>query len=518
MKKLLLNIFATGLALASITTAQAQRYLTPVFPSASKTANVVYGNNYQVLTGTQVAVDLKMDVYQPAGAADPVTERPLVIVLHTGSFLPPVVNGQPTGTKGDSTIVQACTDFARRGYVAAAVDYRLGWNPAATGAAGQDIRTGTLLNAVYRAILDAKACVRYFRKDVATNGNSFGIDTNKIILGGFGTGGYIALAYATLNNPAEISLTKFLANTTNASYGFVAGQSYVNQAVLGDFEGYGGIAGYNNPNNSVGYTSNIQFVFNAGGAMGDSSWVEPGDAPMVNFHVVGDPFAPYGIGPVVVPTTGDFVVEVSGSQSVAALANADGNNNCMINAGFTDNLTTYAMANTGNLEGLYPFFTTPATQAGPWEWYDSTITVLTAQALGYPASAGTSAYTNSLLTNPDMSKAKAVAYIDTIMGYLNPRVVYCLGLTTGLNTVSNLTANVNIQPNPSADRTVISADKLAGDIRTIRVYDIIGNEVYSQEGINDDRFTLERNGLQSGLYIVKMSFDKGEATGKVVFN
>jgi hypothetical protein len=104
------------------------------------------------------------------------------------------------------------------------------------------------------------------------------------------------------------------------------------------------------------------------------------------------------------------------------------------------------------------------------------------------------------------------------MGYLNPRVVYCLGLTTGLNTVSNLTANVNIQPNPSADRTVITADKLAGDIRTIRVYDIIGNEVYSQEGINADRFTLERNGLQSGLYIVKMSFDKGEATGKVVFN
>lgn len=517
MKKLLLSLLVLGSSLFITKNTEAQRYITPVFPSASVTNSVVYGRNIEVLTGTPTGKDLLVDVYQPAGAVDPITERPLVVVLHTGSFLPPVINGQPTGSRRDSTIVQTCTEFAKRGYVAAAVSYRLGWNPAATGTAGQDIRTGTLLQAVYRALLDAKAAVRYFRKNATVGGNTFGIDTNKIVIGGFGTGGYIALAYATLDDPAEISLSKFLAQTTNATYGFTAGQSYVNQSLLGDFEGYGGNPALNIDTNSVGYNSAVQFVFNAGGAMGDSSWMEPGDAPTVCFHVVGDPFAPYGIGDVVVPTTGDFVVEVSGSQSVIQLANADGNNNCMIAAGFSDPLSTYALANTGNSEGLYPFFTNPSLQAGPWEWYDSTVTVLTAQALGLPAANGTQAYQNSLATNPNMSKAKAVAYIDTIMGYLNPRMAYCLNLTTGLNNVNNLSANISIQPNPAADRVTIKSDGLAGNLNTVRLFNLLGEEVFLAENVGQSSYTIERRGLAQGLYIVKMNFDKGDATGKVVF-
>jgi len=246
--------------------------------------------------------DLLMDVYTPAGAPDPLSQRPLVIVLHTGSFLPVIINGSPTGTKTDSTIVAMCTKFAKRGYVAAAMTYRLGWNPQATGATGQDIRTGTLLQAVYRGLQDAKACVRYFKANADTGGNDFGIDPNNIILGGVGSGGYIALAYGTVDQPSEISLPKFLANTNNTTYGFVAGQSYVNQQLLGDFEGYGGIPQLNNPNNSPGYNSDVQFIFNMGGALGDTSWMEAGDPPMVAFHVVSDPYAPYDIGDVIVPT------------------------------------------------------------------------------------------------------------------------------------------------------------------------------------------------------------------------
>ena len=102
----------------------AQRYLSPIFPSASVTPDVIYANNIQVLTGTPVAVDLKTDIYQPAGAVDPLSQRPLVIMLHTGSFLPPVINGSPNGGKRDSNIVYTCNELARRGYVVAAVAYR----------------------------------------------------------------------------------------------------------------------------------------------------------------------------------------------------------------------------------------------------------------------------------------------------------------------------------------------------------------------------------------------------------
>ena len=152
--------------------AYSQRFLSEVFPSVNVTTNVVYAQNYEVLTGTPVLKDLKMDVYEPAGAADPMTERPLIIYLHTGSYIPIIVNGNATGSRNDSAAVEICKQFARRGYVVANMDYRLGWDPTNTNPTnGLDIRRGTLLNAVYRSIQDAKSCVRYFRKDAATNKN-----------------------------------------------------------------------------------------------------------------------------------------------------------------------------------------------------------------------------------------------------------------------------------------------------------------------------------------------------------
>jgi len=522
MKKSLHKLFITAACCFALALqVNAQRYLTPIFPAAAKTANITYGNNITVigaLSGNPpFAQDLKMDVYTPAGAPDPLTERPLVIILHTGSFLPPVINGQPTGSKTDSNIVEMCTQFAKRGYVAASMTYRQGWNPQASGPTGQDIRTGTLLQAVYRGLIDAKACVRYFRATADTGGNPFGIDTNNIILGGVGTGGYIALAYSSLNDPAEIALPKFLANASNATYGFVAGQPYVNQALLGDYEGYGGIPQLNNPNNSPGHSSEVNFVFNMGGALGDTSWIEPGDAPTVAFHVVGDPFAPYAVGDVVVPTTGDFVVEVGGSREAVRLANFYGNNNCFANAGFSDNLTTYANTVNEGFEGLYPFFTSPAQQAGPWEWYDSTATVFYASFLPPPYNTqGGAAYSNSLMTNPDMSKAKALAYIDTVMGYLNPRIVYCLNLTTGLNNPQVSDAGLSFEPNPANERTTIKTknDEL---IRSVSVFDITGKKLFFKNQIDEKSLILERNNLDAGVYIVQVLMDRGLATSRIIF-
>lgn len=522
MKKVLQTALIALFCLGNGIQAQAQRYLTEVFPSASVTSNVIYGNNITILPvlagGQPTAENLLMDVYQPDGAPDPLTERPLIILLHTGSFLPPIINGQPTGARTDSTIVEMCKRFARRGYVAAAMSYRLGWNPQATGAAGQDIRTGTLLQAVYRAILDAKACVRYFHAEADTGGNSWGIDTSKIILGGVGTGGYIAMAYATLDDPAEISLQKFLANTTlPAPYSFTAGQSYVDQTILGDFEGQGGNPAFNNPNNHQGYNSKVQFVFNMGGALGDTSWMEPGDAPMVAFHVYGDPFAPYGIGNVIVPTTQQFVVEVGGSREAIRLANATGNNSCFSGAGFTDALTTYANTVNEGFEGLYPFFTNPNTQAGPWEWYDSTTTYFIGMNV-FMKSQGfmDSLWANTLATNPDMSKSKGMAYIDTVMGYLNPRVVYCLNLTTGISETPVLNEGISLVPNPANDRTVISAaDQQL--LRTVSVMDITGKEMKRFTAVNNTTFTLDRDGLEAGIYLITITTDRGTAVSRLIF-
>ncbi len=111
--------------------AQENRFLAEVFDEVTVTAGVEYGINATVIAlpsvGEAIPQSLVMDVYQPAN--DALTERPVVMVYHTGNFLPNVTNGGITGTRQDSSTVELCTRLAKAGYVAAAVDYRLCCNP-----------------------------------------------------------------------------------------------------------------------------------------------------------------------------------------------------------------------------------------------------------------------------------------------------------------------------------------------------------------------------------------------------
>ena len=123
-----------------------------------------YYTPYALDTTTKVKIsDLKMDVYRPMASADSESKRPVILYVHTGNFLPTAVNGGPTGSKSDSAAVELCKQWAKRGYVAIAANYRHGWNPQASGATGELIRRATLLNAVYRAIHDMKQVVRMVR-------------------------------------------------------------------------------------------------------------------------------------------------------------------------------------------------------------------------------------------------------------------------------------------------------------------------------------------------------------------
>ncbi|MBK9491252.1 MAG: hypothetical protein IPO07_22535 [Haliscomenobacter sp.] len=115
-----------------------------------------------------------MDVYTPAGDSD--TKRAVVMYFHTGIFLPPLLNGGITGARSDSSVVEFARRLTRLGYVVVVPTYRLGWNPVAPN---QNVRTGTLLNAAYRGIQDARSCIRFLRKSIAENSNPYGIDADK---------------------------------------------------------------------------------------------------------------------------------------------------------------------------------------------------------------------------------------------------------------------------------------------------------------------------------------------------
>ena len=513
MKK---QLFSLAIVFSIILPVSAQRFVTEVFPSFTETSNITYATNISVLTGTPTSVNLAMDVYQPAGITDTMARRPLIIFLHEGSCLPPFINQEPTGSRNDSANVEMCERFARRGYVVANIDYRLGWNPAGSTV---DIRRGTLINALFRAVQDAKSCVRYFRKDAAT-ANLYMIDSNRIILGGASNGGTVAVNYACLQDSLQLSIPKYISSTTVPAYGFVAGQPYVSFASQGDQNGYGGIPALNNSNNSPGYGNNVQFVFSLGSVLGDSTWLTAGDAPMVAFHNISDPFTPYGNGIVYVPSIPpQSVVAISGSGAFIPMADQLGNNDCFNNPGFksqyaSDPYTIQANTLNGGHEGLYPF-ASPVPETSPWDWFDSVATVDGAVAYGLTVGAADTIYANALLTNPDMSKIKAMKYIDTIMGYLNPRIAYCLGLIPGL-AVNNVTKNnheVNIFPNPVTGFLVVKTTAQDDLIRKIDICDLTGRSVMHVNDIDETQITLRKDNIPSGVYLISI-FTTSEKTIK----
>ena len=131
MKKTLQSILAISLFIIGFSANSQTRYLDDIFSDVTINSNITYATNISVLpalSGQPPALaPLHCDIYEPTG--DTAVDRPVIILAHTGSFLPAVLNGQPTGSKTDSSIVEQCTRWAKKGYVAVAMTYRQGWNP-----------------------------------------------------------------------------------------------------------------------------------------------------------------------------------------------------------------------------------------------------------------------------------------------------------------------------------------------------------------------------------------------------
>ena len=151
------------------------RYLDEVFDEVIKTEDIVYGNAPDLpfwfwLESNTIDIDLDMDIYEPVG--DTITDRPVIIFAHTGSFF--------SGHNETDDMVALATSAAKRGYVAISINYRLGLNI---------ISTYSGERAVYRAVQDGGAAIRYLREFP----EEFGINPNQIFMWGSSAGSLIAL-------------------------------------------------------------------------------------------------------------------------------------------------------------------------------------------------------------------------------------------------------------------------------------------------------------------------------------
>lgn len=541
MKRFFTLLFISVVSLSSM---HAQRYLTEIFDEVTVTEDVTYGVNATVLfvpvTGEAVPQELKMDIYEPAGDVE--EDRPLVLVFHTGNFLPPVTNGQIAGSKSDNSDVEICTQLARRGFVAAAVDYRLGWNPLAED---QPTRALGLIQAAYRGIQDGRTAIRFFRSDAAGE-DQFGIDPDRITAWGNGTGGYLVAGLATLDDFLEIVETengpaKFLLDTNGDG---VPETPMVVPTYHGDIEGkvltiapdgaFGLPAGdTTNYPNHVDFDSDVTMTVNLGGALGDVSWIDENTVPMVTVHSPNDLFAPYDDAVLIVPTTGDDIVRVQGGLGFQPVLNDVGANDVFTAAAIDDEATDMAIANSATaghdyFEALYPFIREPNSngldEGVVINWWDPSALsppILPDFPNGVPWNAlphpsGGTFNDQGLVLNEGMSPEKARANIAEIMAYVVPRL--CEGMTLGCmesSTTEVLDASVfTIAPNPATDVLNIQTDGM--NIQSITIFGLDG-KTYAQQEVNSQSATIYRNNLPAGIYLIKALFEEGVATQRVVF-
>ena len=501
MKKNLLNLITVFAFAAICMNATAQkRYVDEVFNNVLKTANIEYDSNRAINifppnTPPIITTSLKCDIYQPEG--DTAAKRPLIILASTGSYLPAIINQQPTGNKNDSSIVELANRLSKRGYVVMAVNYRLGWNPNAASAAA----TEQLIKATYRAIQDVRNAIRFMR----VNAGTYKIDTSRIVVGGQGTGGYVALGLAAVNSKNEIEgRLKFQRGDFSPM---------VSVDTLGDWNGIGG-APFFNYGGDASVSGNAHMVFNYGGAMGDSTWMDASTLPIIGLHCPADRFAPYRTNNVIVPTTGATVIEsASGAGAVIPYANSLGINNKMSAGVYNDAITARALSITGGVKNLYPFISNFPAEGSPWEWWDRKSMQ---ENNTYGIGTGRNADSLSMLTNPFMSAARAKAYIDTIAQFISPRIAVQLDLlpTTSVNEVVNVSGLLGLYPNPAKENVTVSMDKGQAVISQVNLFDITGKLVLTQNAVSAHEVVLNTENLTKGIYLVNVKLANGASATK----
>ncbi len=386
----------------------------------STVSNVVYGSNQNYNNAT---TSLKLDIHLPK--ADNATQRPLIILIHGGNFL--------GGSKAGTDVLQFSKDFAKMGYVVASIDYRVGMTNFPLGTPDSVDAAGSVIRAVH----DGKAAVRFFKKDFVTNGNQYGIDTSNIFVMGISAGAITALHMAYMDNISEFPL---YADTAN-HYG-----------LSGGLEGNSG-----NP----GYSSSFRAVLDNCGALGDTSWIAPGDMPAMLSHGDNDNTVPYGSA--IIYLLGTYpLLQVDGSASVATRLDNLGIENCMETYENRDHVPQVGTSTTAIA------------------YYDTTL-VISRNFLVH------------ILCGDQLD-----------CGYSNP-----LNYPNGVNNLPALSSLIEVYPNPASANFTVNLERLAGENFSIEVFDAMGKLVDSKTGLGNERVIMKTENYAPGMYVIKVNVGEG---------
>lgn len=203
-------------------------------------SDVVYGHavNYQ-----NTDIPLSLNIAFPKLTADTMSKRPFVLLIHGGGF----ENGDKNDMNTEAFL------FARRGFVSATINYRLGVS-CFSDSLSYD-------KAVYRATQDANAAMRF----IISKADSLRIDTNWVFIGGGSAGAGTCLAMIYLSQVEW-----------NAIHPTI-------QPLLGNLD---------NSTNSLTNTFTVKGIFNNWGGVPKDVFQEAEAIPTISFHGDADQVVP----------------------------------------------------------------------------------------------------------------------------------------------------------------------------------------------------------------------------------
>ena len=240
MRRIKISIFILIYLVAGLSGYTQKRFQSEIFTFIDSLTNIQYG---QAVNYNGNEEKLVLDIIRPP-ATDTMKYRPLLIFIHGGGFKNNSKNG------AYSSLV--CNSFAKRGYVTATIDYRLG--------VGKDNTNKDYFEAMYRAQQDGRSAIRFFRRYA----EKYGIDTSQIFITGSSAGSKTCMAIGYMEDnetPKEVDRQKW-----------------------GTLEGNSG---------NQGFSSGVQGVINAWGAIPDYGWIDQGEAPLFTTAGTADKTVPY---------------------------------------------------------------------------------------------------------------------------------------------------------------------------------------------------------------------------------
>ena len=263
------------------------RYQTEIFSSVAVNEvnySDVYNDN-----------EHKMDIYTANG--DTVTNRPVILYFHGGSFL--------GGNKSEVDCVDFCENFAKKGYVTASANYRLALDPQSFALYQEEQYTTVL-----KVVSDIKGAIRYFRKSIV-NGNPYGIDGNAIFIGGYSAGAVAAIHSSYIDAISDLPISiSYIDLLTGQTVDFNP-QDLVS-TIGGNLEGDAG---------NYGFSSEVSGVVSFAGGINDINWIDINDEPIVSCQGDADQIVNYNCGPGLnIPT----VFTLCGAAEIHPKANIEG--------------------------------------------------------------------------------------------------------------------------------------------------------------------------------------------------